>query len=136
MKIAIVGNREYTNYKFVKDYMNNFLLNNNLKHSDIIICSGGARGVDSLAEKYAEEYSIPLNIYKAEWHDFTPPCKIKRNKHGKYNCLAGFNRNRKIVEFSDIIIAFWDGKSKGTENTIITADDLNKKYIIVEISTK
>lgn len=136
MKIGIVGNREFINYNFVKDYMNKYLSENNLKYSDIIICSGGARGVDKLAEKYAEEYNIPLNIYKANWHDFTPPCKIKINKYGKYNSLAGFNRNKKIVMFSDVIIAFWNGKSKGTENTILTADDLGKKYIIIEISTK
>ena len=133
IRIGVVGCRNFNNYEFIKNYINRFLNKNNTIHEDVIIVSGGAKGVDTLAERYAIEYNIPIDIYKAEWNNFNHPCKIKHNENGKYNALAGFNRNKDIVKNSDIILAFWDGKSKGTENTIMVADDLNKNCIIIEL---
>lgn len=58
---------------------------------------------------------------------------IKHKAYNKpYNALAGYNRNGEIVANSDYIIAFWDGKSKGTGNTIYRANKagINVKVII------
>lgn len=112
-KVGIVGSRWFTNY----DVFLTELKSLNLK-VDVII-SGGAKGVDSLAEQYAKENNIPIIIYYPDW-----------NKHGK---SAGFIRNKRIVENSDSIIAFWDNKSLGTKNTIDLAMKCSKKVIIVEI---
>jgi hypothetical protein len=114
MKIGIVGSRSFENYKFFKRKI--------LKHYDIVdidkIVSGGAIGTDTLAEKFASEYSIPTTIYKPDW------------SLGK---CAGALRNKKIVDHSDIIIAFWDGKSKGTKITIDMAIKENKHVRIIWI---
>jgi len=74
------------------------------------IISGGARGADTLAEMYARHRALPVKVFPAEW-----------DKYGK---SAGFRRNADIVKNSDIIVAFWDGKSKGTKHTI----DLARRY--------
>lgn len=60
--------------------------------------------------------------------------KIKLDKNGKqYNVLAGFNRNTKIVENSDFIIAFSVDFSSGTEDTIMKARKSKKPVLIYSI---
>lgn len=66
-------------------------------------------GADKLAEKYAKHYDIPTKIFLPDWNQF-----------GK---SAWYIRNKLIVENADIVIAFYDGASKGTKLTI----DLVKK---------
>ena len=68
------------------------------------IISGGAKGIDTLAEKYAEEHNIPKLIIKPEYE--------------KYRRSAPLKRNEIIVDISDIVIAIWDGKSRGTKYAI------------------
>jgi len=99
MKIAIVGSRGFDDY----DMMNEVLFSSVSPNEDIII-SGGAKGADSLAEQFAKENDIECKVIEADWDTF-----------GK---SAGMLRNSQIVEESDHIIAFWDGKSKGTLDTI------------------
>jgi len=74
---------------------------------DAIILSGGARGADRLGESWAKEYGYPVKKYPADWE-----------KHGK---AAGMIRNAQMAENADILVAFWDGKSKGTQHMIKTA---------------
>lgn len=68
------------------------------------IVSGGARGADSLAEKFAREYNKKLIVYRADW-----------NRYGKG---AGFIRNATIINACDYCVAFWDGQSHGTKHDI------------------
>ena len=81
------------------------------------IVSGGARGADSLAEKYAAEKGIPITVVPAEW-----------DKYGK---SAGYRRNVQIVAESDEVVAFWDGESKGTQHTIDIAGKAGKKVSVI-----
>ena len=80
--------------------------------------SGGAKGVDETAEKIGEELGMKVVLFKPDWK--------------KYGRGAGIVRNKEICEYSDMICAFWDGKSKGTLNTIDTAKKMN---IIVQVIT-
>lgn len=48
-----------------------------------------------------------------------------------YGKSAGPKRNKQIVEYSDLIIAFWDGKSKGTLSSIQFAKELTKKLVVI-----
>lgn len=100
MKLGIVGSREFNDYDFVEKNIN--IICGNIKISEIV--SGGARGVDSIAEQYAKDNNIKTRIFEAEWDWF-----------GK---RAGFVRNEYIVDYSDYVIAFWDGVSTGTKDTI------------------
>jgi len=109
MKVAIVGSRDFADYEYLKSKLDTFL------GIDLII-SGGARGADSLAERYAKENNIETKIFLPDW-----------NTYGKQ---AGFIRNRDIVHACDLLVAFWDGKSRGTQHSIDIAFKTSKKYKI------
>jgi len=89
---------------------------------DYKVISGGARGADSLGEKYAVENKKETLIHLPDWE-----------KHGK---PAAFIRNKNIVDDSDIILAFWDGESRGTKNTIDIAYRQHKQIIIYDYKEK
>ena len=108
-KIAIIGSRDFENYALLKTTLESF--------SPTQIISGGAKGADALAERYAAEHDIELIVYKADWKQF-----------GRG---AGVIRNRQIVDHCDQVIAFWDGKSRGTKSSIDYAKKLGKPVLIV-----
>jgi predicted Rossmann fold nucleotide-binding protein DprA/Smf involved in DNA uptake len=99
--LGIVGSRAYRNTQRIRDYIDTL-------PQDYVIVSGGAKGVDTIAETYAKSKGMQTIILKADW-----------DKHGK---SAGFIRNGAIVGASNVIVAFWDGKSKGTLDTIVKAN--------------
>jgi YspA, cpYpsA-related SLOG family len=68
------------------------------------IISGGARGVDSLGERYARDNSIPLLIMRADWD--------------RFGRSAGYKRNEQMAELGQVLIALWDGQSRGTMHMI------------------
>jgi len=113
MHIAIVGGRDFDDY--------DLLTKSVIKHYDITeidgIVSGGAKGADSLAERYAKEHGIYMKVFPAEW-----------DLYGK---SAGFRRNVRIITSSDIVFAFWDGHSKGTKHSIDIAKKQNKILHII-----
>lgn len=115
-KYAIVGSRTFTDYNLFKTIVDKF------KHKISEIVSGGARGVDSLAERYAKENRIKITVFKPDWK--------------KHRMFAGFARNIKIVENVDIVFAFWNMKSRGTKNTITQSKRLNKLVIIYNYENK
>lgn len=105
MKIAIVGSRNCGNPR-LGDYIESII-----PLSDIeIIISGGARGIDSLAAEYANNHNIQLVEIKPDYQS--------------YGKAAPIIRNKQIVDSADMIIAFWDGESRGTKSVI---DYSNKK---------
>lgn len=110
MNVAIVGGRDFDDYEQFKSCVNE----EKIQFKSII--SGGARGVDTLAERYATEIGVPVKIYLPDW-----------TKHGK---AAGPIRNRQIVKNADCVIAFWDEKSPGTRSSIKIAEELKKPTTI------
>lgn len=110
MKLAIVGSRNCpridisTHFPFVPD----------------TIISGGAAGADTLAKEYALMNNIPLT-------EFFPDYK-------KFGRRAPILRNIKIVDNCDFLIAFWDGKSRGTKFTIDYAIRIGVQYKVIEIA--
>jgi predicted alpha/beta superfamily hydrolase len=96
-KIAIVGSRNWTDNQRIREYIDGL-------PAKAIIISGGAQGVDSVAATYARKKNYHVIELLADWE-----------KHGRG---AGMIRNSEIVEQSDVVIAFWDGESRGTKDTI------------------
>lgn len=96
MFTLISGSRSINDYELVSDILSKA----NITH----IIHGGAKGVDSLAQKYAEENNIPTTIYPANWK--------------KYSKKAGYIRNeemaKEVVKNSGCSIVIWDGESKGS----------------------
>lgn len=99
MKTAIVGSRSFSD-----EYLMIITLS---KYSITHVISGGARGADSLAEAYADINNLPKTIILPDWD--------------RFGRSAGFIRNKLIVNASEQVIAFWDGYSKGTADTIMYA---------------
>lgn len=111
MKIAIIGSRETGNINF-EELLKKHLL---IFPTDIII-SGGARGIDTLAAQYARKHGMKLLEFRPDYATF-----------GRG---ATFVRNRLIVDMADVVLAFWNGTSRGTKYTIEYA---KKKYVPVII---
>lgn len=142
LRIVIAGSRFFNDYKKLekvtikklfelnKMYPQLNLLTidreNNLykiNRENLEIISGMASGADSLAVQFANNYSLKLVEFPADWDNLeVSPCKIMENSHGRYNALAGHNRNRAMAEYATsddnfgVLILFWDGKSKGSKN--------------------
>ena len=106
MKIAIIGSRNLN----VNDLSKYIPIDTNE------IVSGGAKGIDTCAKIYAKTHNIKLTEFLPEY-----------NKYGRN---APFVRNISIINYSDLVIAFWDGKSRGTKFVIDNCKKRNKKIIV------
>lgn len=106
MKIAVVGSRGLK----VND------LGRYLPSGVTEIVSGGARGIDTCAREYAEKNRIKLT-------EFLP-------QYEKYGRSAPLKRNLQIIDYADLVLAFWDGNSKGTKYVIEQCKKQNKEIKI------
>lgn len=102
MKIAIVGSRDYPEPVQVRRLVGVYL--NKLYQPDDALISGGAPGVDSWAAEQAARSHVRTELYPADW--------------STYGKSAGYRRNEQMVLAADLVVAFWDGSSKGTKLTI------------------
>ena len=110
MKVGVVGSRSFNDVRYIFEYLDAI--------KDItLLVSGGAKGPDSIAESWAKEHGIATQIFLPQWKT--------------YGMQAGMLRNSQIVEASDMIIAFWDGHSKGTSDTISKCCKLRKPIKII-----
>lgn len=112
MKIGVVGNR--------KGWIHSRVYQELIKHLDGLemIISGGADGVDSIAQAFAESYGIPILII------------YPKPSLGYPYCF--FERNKRIAEKCDLLIAFNNKEKSGTGNTIRHACKLGKRVIEVK----
>ncbi len=106
MRVAVIGSRGLA----VDD------LEKYLPKETTEIISGGARGVDASAREYALRHNLKLTEHLPEY--------------GKYGRAAPLKRNITIIENADLVVAFWDGASRGTKYVI---DNCKKRNIPVEI---
>ena len=106
MKVAVVGSRSI----FTTD------IGMYISDGDEIV-SGGAVGIDSCAAEYAKKNGLKMTV-------FLP-------RYERYGRAAPIARNKKIVDYADKIIAFWDGKSKGTLSVIKYAEKTGKLCEII-----
>lgn len=113
MKLAIIGSREFNDYELLQTTLERY------KDKINIVVSGGARGADSLGERWAKDNNKKTLIFPADW-----------DKYGK---RAGYIRNEDIIKNSDCVIAFWNGISKGTKHSIDLASKFDKPIKIVYI---
>jgi len=109
-KIIIAGGRNFENYQLLKLQCDAILSRLRSEGSEIQIVSGGANGADKLGERYAQERKFIVKIFEANW-----------DIDGK---AAGPIRNKLMAEYGTHLIAFWDGKSMGTDNMIRQASFL------------
>lgn len=114
MKLAVVGSRDWQDVDFIKGVLDAALR----RDSGIEIISGGARGVDTIAEEWARSREVPVTVFPADW-----------NRYGR---SAGYRRNVDIVNAADVVYAFQRNKSPGTQHSIDLARKSNKPVRVWE----
>jgi hypothetical protein len=130
MKIIIAGSRSIEDYELLKKVM----VQSNAAFKATEIISGGARGVDKLGERWANEHKIPLRIMKAEWNKLNVPGAVidvrPGEEEGWYNSRAGIQRNEQMGDYADAAVILWDGKSNGTRHMTNYMKKLGKKVFV------
>lgn len=114
--IIIAGGRDFNDMSALISKLDEVLIE--LKDSQLLIVSGTARGADKLGEEYAKSNGYHVKRFPPDW-----------NTHGK---AAGFIRNAEMAKFADVLVAFWDGKSKGTKHMIDIANKEGLKVFVQE----
>lgn len=109
MKVAIVGSRDFEDPGRVRRAVRRYV--SGLEPGTVIV-SGGARGVDTWAEQAADDFGFDKRIHKAFW-----------DQDGK---SAGFRRNVRVAHDCDRMVAFWNGRSRGTRHVMQKARDVQK----------
>lgn len=109
-KVIIAGGRDFDDYKYMSSELTELFENSAyFKGITIKIISGMAKGADSLAIRYADEHKLTKILFPANWK--------------AYPRIAGFLRNRDMLNIATHLIAFWDGKSSGTKGMIDIAQE-------------
>lgn len=109
MKVAVIGSRGLT-----VDNLGDYLPEDTTE-----IISGGAKGIDTCACDYALSHDIAFTMYLPHYERFGKGAPLKRNLE--------------IINSADLVIAFWDGKSRGTKFVIDKCIDLEKKIKIIKM---
>ena len=118
-RVIVCGCRDFDDKVFCFSQRDSILSG----YSDPEIVSGHADGADQYGEEYANAQGLKLSIFPAEW--------------SRFGRAAGPIRNRKMLEYAleetPLIIAFWNGKSRGTKNMIMQAQKAGAEVRIVNI---
>ncbi len=106
MRVAVIGSRTL-HLENLSDY---------LPAGTTEIVSGGAKGIDADAKKYALKNNIALTEFLPDYQ--------------RYGRCAPLKRNVQIMEYADVVLAIWDRKSPGTKFVI---DYCHKKNIPLQV---
>lgn len=133
LRIIIAGGRDFEDYGALKMETLAAIKEVNMKingtdkinQNEITIISGCARGADSLGIRFAEDFHLQLEKFPAQWD--------------KYGNKAGYLRNQEMAKFASssedaygVLIAFWDGKSKGTNHMINIAKKVKLEVMVID----
>lgn len=116
LRIIIAGSRDFNDYELLKKSAIEIITKKTMLPDLTRIISGGARGADTLGERFANEMGLEISRFIPDWDGL-----------GK---RAGYVRNAEMAKFAvednndGMLIAFWDGQSRGTKHMI----DLAKRY--------
>ena len=108
MKLLIAGSRS----------LETFDLSPYIPPQTDMIITGGAKGIDALAEQYADQHRISK--------------LIMRPRYDLYGRAAPIKRNQEMVDMADAVLIIWDGKSKGTKSTEQYARRMKKEIFVVK----
>lgn len=107
MRVAIVGSRRFSEPTRVSDYVNAL-------PARASIITGSASGVDAAATKAARAKGIAVQVIPASFDELSDAGRSAA-------------RNQRLVDACDVLVAFWDGSSKGTRATVERALDSGKE---------
>ena len=125
MRVAIVGSRSIVCQDTVNYHLDKLLLPCGGENGDeVVIVSGGAKGVDTLAREWAR-------INKKDFILFKPYHLI--DTQVTYHPRYFFTRNKQIIDNSDVVIVLWDGKSSGTKDAMKQARQQDKELRVITL---
>lgn len=101
MKVIVAGSRTFDRKEFLGVIIDAMAISN-FEVDEIV--SGGARGIDTLAQEYADRMGLPCTTFHADW-----------DKHGK---AAGPIRNAAMADYADALLLIYDGHSRGSGNML------------------
>ena len=110
MKLLIAGSRN----------ISSFDLSEYVPEDVELIITGGATGIDSIAEKHADKHNISKLILRPDYK--------------KYGRAAPLFRNKKMIELSDEVLVIWDGHSRGSKFTIDYSTKIGRPINVIIIS--
>jgi hypothetical protein len=132
VRIIIAGSRDFNDYEYLKNNCNEVLSHYFLSGAidsdltNVMIISGNARGADALGERFARENRIGCKLFPANWES--------------YGKSAGYRRNMEMAKYAKIddgiLIAFWDGLSRGTWHMINLAKKMGLQVFVFEYNKK
>ena len=118
-KIAVIGSRKFTDYEKLCEKLDGLM-----DPGGEVNLSGGAKGTDQLAQRYAQDRGHAFILFKP-YHLIDPQVD--------YSPRYFFTRNKQIADNAEWVIAFWDGQSSGTRHMIEYCQRNRKRLEIVEI---
>ena len=110
MYLLIAGSRSITHFSLFE----------HIPAEVTLIISGGADGIDCIAEQYADEHRLSKLILRPQYQKFGKSAPLKRNEQ--------------MVALADAVLVVWDGKSRGTKHTIDYAKKLGKPITVIMVS--
>ena len=113
-KIGVIGSRDYNDFETIYKY-----LDSKISKIESLVSGGCPTGPDRAAEIYAKNKGLSITIHYPDW------------SQGK---SAAFIRNEKIAKDCDILVAWQVKDSRGTANTIDTAERLGKKVVLFKFN--
>lgn len=105
--VVVSGGRDFSNWEFLSKKLDEIFMSEVFGESSPMIIVGDARGADAMAARYAAKRNIPVKVCRANWKE--------------YPKTAGFILNQEMLAQATHLIAFWNGKSRGTQHIIALA---------------
>ena len=118
MRLIVVGSRQFDSEKhqvLIFDYLDRLHSNKTITE---VVC-GVARGPDSIGEEWATSRGVKVAYFPAAWDT--------------YKNAAGPIRNKQMGDYAECLVAFWDGKSRGTKHMMDVMIKQQKPYYLVTL---
>lgn len=116
MKLIVAGGRDFTDTNRMIAELQKLVESGEITNTPELVC-GMARGADLTAYNLWNEAGMVIHEFPADW-----------DRLGK---RAGYVRNTEMANFADVLVAFWDGKSKGTKHIIDIMKKLGKPVYVI-----
>ena len=116
IKLIVAGGRDFNDFSLVEENIHALAMGIYADKA-VSIVSGMARGADVLGYQFALKHNVRVYTFPAKW-----------DLYGK---RAGFLRNEEMGRFADVLLAFWDGQSRGTKHMIEFMAKLGKDHYII-----
>jgi len=124
MRLAVVGSRTITDMGTVADAILNAVEQYCQPDECLVIVSGGAKGVDTVAQEWAKSSGADFILFKP-YHMIDPSTE--------YSPKFFFARNKQIADNADVVVILWDGQSNGTKHMIDYCKKRKKTYMLTEV---